>query len=181
MTRVVARKIWQRLGVVFYNMIGTYIPSHFIRQGLLRIWGARIGKDSSIFMGTTVLGIENLRIGEATCIGFRCLLDARGGLTIGDCCTIASDTHFIGAHHDFRAEDFASVVDRIEVGDYVWIASRATILGCEIGRGAVIGACSLVRDNIPPLTVVAGVPARHITTRPESALAYRPKYRPPGF
>jgi putative colanic acid biosynthesis acetyltransferase WcaF len=176
------RKIWQRLGVVFYNMIGTYIPSHFIRQGLLRMWGAKIGKDSSIFMGTTVLGIENLQIGEATCIGFRCLLDARGGLTIGSNCTIASDTHFVGAHHDFRAPDFASVVDPIVIGDYVWIASRATILGCEIGRGAVVAACSLVRNDIAPLAVVAGTPAKPVSTpRPESALAYRPKYRPPGF
>ncbi|MCQ4120899.1 acyltransferase [Rhodococcus tibetensis] len=174
-------KIWDRLGVVFFNIIGTHIPVHAVRQGILRLWGAKIGRDTSIFMGSTVFGIEKLKIGEACSIGFRCLLDARGGLTIGDNVVIASDTHFIGGYHDISAPDFAAILVPITVEDYVWIASRATITGARIGRGAVIGACSLVRKDVAPLDIVAGVPAKVVGTRDAAALAYRPKYRPPLF
>lgn len=52
------------------------------------------------------------------------------------------------------------------IGNDVWIGSGATILyGVNIGDGAVIGACALVNRDVPPYTVVAGVPARPIGQR----------------
>jgi acetyltransferase-like isoleucine patch superfamily enzyme len=45
----------------------------------------------------------------------------------------------------------------------VWIGAHVTILdGVRIGDGAIVGAHSLVRENVPPRTVVAGTPARII-------------------
>jgi acetyltransferase-like isoleucine patch superfamily enzyme len=49
----------------------------------------------------------------------------------------------------------------VRIGRNVWIGFEATILpGVIIGEGAVIGARSVVRENVPPFTVVAGNPAR---------------------
>jgi acetyltransferase-like isoleucine patch superfamily enzyme len=175
------RRLWAHFGVVLFNIVGTRIPSHHIRLGLLRLWGAEIGRDCSILMGSTVLGIDTLRIGEATSIGFRCVLDARGGLTIGSNVVIASDTQFIGAYHDVNSPNFQAIVEPIVVEDYVWIASRATVLcGVTIGRGAVVGACALVNEDIAPMSMVAGVPAKPVGTR-TSSLEYRPVFRPPFF
>lgn len=51
----------------------------------------------------------------------------------------------------------------IHIGDGVWIGSNATILGpCNIGRNAVVGAMSLVKNDIPENAIVAGIPARII-------------------
>ena len=51
----------------------------------------------------------------------------------------------------------------IVVGEGAWIASNATVLGpCRIGAHAVVAAGSLVKDDVPEYTVVAGVPARPI-------------------
>ena len=61
----------------------------------------------------------------------------------------------------------------------MWIASRATIVsGVSIGRGAVVAACAMVGKDVADLDIVGGVPARVISKRPETALRYRPKYRP---
>jgi acetyltransferase-like isoleucine patch superfamily enzyme len=51
----------------------------------------------------------------------------------------------------------------VVVGEGVWVASNATIIGpCTIGDHAVVGACSLVQGDVEPYTVVAGVPAKEI-------------------
>jgi acetyltransferase-like isoleucine patch superfamily enzyme len=49
------------------------------------------------------------------------------------------------------------------IEDDVWIGTRAVILpGVRIGYGSVIGAGSIVTEDVPPLTVVAGAPAKLI-------------------
>ncbi|MFY9713279.1 MAG: acyltransferase [Microbacterium sp.] len=175
------KRIWDRLGVVFYNFFVTHLPGHWLRIGVLRLWGAEIGKDSAVFRGTTVLGIDKLRIGEASVISFRCLLDARGGLTIGNSVVIASDVHFITGSHYPDSDTFEYYLLPIEVNDHAWIASRATVLpDVTIGRGAVVGASSLVRENVAPMDMVAGIPAK-VRARRDSTLEYRPKYKPPFF
>jgi acetyltransferase-like isoleucine patch superfamily enzyme len=167
-----------RIGQQGYNIVITYVPSHFIRIGWLRLWGAAVGPGTSVMRACTVLDIRSLTLGSSVSIGSRCLLDARGGLTIGDATVIASDVHFIGAFHVIDSDDFESVEEPIVIGDHVWIASRATILcGVSIDRGAVIGACSLVRKDVAALEIVAGVPASRRGVR-KSSLEYDPKYRP---
>lgn len=53
-----------------------------------------------------------------------------------------------------------------EIGSDVWIGCNATILrGCKIGDGAIVGANSLVKQDVPPYAIVAGVPARIIKYR----------------
>jgi maltose O-acetyltransferase len=51
----------------------------------------------------------------------------------------------------------------------------------RIGRGAVVGAGAVVTRDVPPLAVVAGVPARQVGTRPEEALRYVLDEPPPLF
>lgn len=173
------RKIFNRIGLLGFNMLVTYIPSHTIRQGWLRLFGAKIGKHTSIFRGTTILDISNLTIGESCSIGFRCMLDARGGITIGDNVVLASDVHIIGGYHDHNDPTFPPIVGPTVIEDYVWVASRCTILShLTIGRGAVVGGCSMVRGDVGPLEVVAGVPAKVRSMRDPNALQYKPKYRP---
>lgn len=174
-------RAWRLFGVVFFNSIGTYIPFHAIRLGLLRIWGAKIGKGSSILRGSTVLDPDKLIIGDECSIGFRCVLDARGGLTIGNRVVIASDTQFIAGHHLVNSPDFSFILAPIVVEDYVWLASRVTVL-CDvtIGYGAVAAACSLVRKDIGSMEIVAGVPAKVVGKR-EAELDYSPVFRPWGY
>lgn len=174
-------KAWDRLGVIFYNFFATHVPSHAFRLATLRLWGATIGTGSSVFRGTTVLGIRKIVIGDSVGIGFRCLLDARGGLIIGSNVVIASDVHFITGTHLPDSDTFEYVLLPITVGDFAWIASRATVLpDVTIGKGAVVGAASLVRTDIEEMSIVAGIPAKARGTR-ESKLSYDPYYRPLFF
>jgi acetyltransferase-like isoleucine patch superfamily enzyme len=51
----------------------------------------------------------------------------------------------------------------ISIGEGAWLASNVTVVGpAKIGENAVVGACSLVREDVEPYAVVAGVPAKEI-------------------
>lgn len=177
-----ARKAKNRIGMLGFNMIVTHIPSHLFRQAFLRFFGATIGKHSTINRGTTVIDIEFLTIGDNTALGWRCMLDARGGLYIGDNVTIASDVHVLGGGHDVQHPDFLPIPIPTVIEDLVWIASRAMILPSHIGRGAVVAAQALVNKDVEELAIVGGVPAKVLGKRNPEALEYREfKYRPLFF
>jgi hypothetical protein len=61
----------------------------------------------------------------------------------------------------------------VEVGHDVWLGHGATVLpGVSVGTGAVVGAGAVVTEDVPPYTVVAGVPAEPIRRRfPEDVAA----------
>jgi acetyltransferase-like isoleucine patch superfamily enzyme len=167
-----------------FNNFVTYIPIHFVRQAYLRVFGASIGKDTAINRGTNVWSIPYLVIGDRVSIGFRCLLDARAGIAIGDDVIIASDTHIIAGGHDFNHPDFPPAPnppDPIVIGDHVWIGSRAMILPSLLGRGAVVAAHAVVNKEIPELAIAGGVPAKVIGQRNPDALQYSGKFRVPLF
>ena len=82
--------------------------------------------------------------------------------------------------HDFRDISFSFVVFSITIEPETWIAARAFIgPGVRVGRGAVIGACSVVLSDVEQATIVVGSPARRISSRvmkeENDAFAGRPK------
>jgi acetyltransferase-like isoleucine patch superfamily enzyme len=161
-------------------MVGTHIPSRRIRRWWLQALGAQLGPNTAIFRGTTILSPKNLALGSNSTVGWRCVLDARGGITIGENVSIASDTQLITADHDIHAQDFAARLAPIVVHDHAWLATRSLVLkGVTVGRGGVVAAGAVVVRDVPALTVVGGCPARRIDIRhtfPEYTINFTPRW-----
>ncbi|WP_043310099.1 acyltransferase [Pseudomonas sp. ML96] len=161
------RDRWLRVWEQVYNIIINKIPSHNVRLWWLRAGGAKIGKGSSIWRNTEVLGVNNLVIGEDSVIAWHCQVDARAGLVIGDHVAIASHVLIIAGTHDLNAPEFWSISGPIYIDDYAWIASRALIsYGAHIGRGAVVTANTTVAKEIAPYKIVGGSGAKPMGERP---------------
>ncbi|SHV70469.1 colanic acid biosynthesis acetyltransferase WcaF [Mycobacteroides abscessus subsp. abscessus] len=180
--------LWHRIrdtyAALFYSSVVTHIPFHFIRLGYLRLFGAKIGKGSAINRGTSVWSIPYLVIGDRVSIGFRCVLDARAGIAIGNDVVIASDTHIIAGGHDINHPNFVPAPnppDPIVIDDHVWIATRAIVLPSLLGRGAVVAAHTVVNKEVPPFGIVGGVPGKIIGQRNPDALHYSGKFKLPFF
>lgn len=161
-----------------FNAAATHVPSHHLRQTWLRVLGADIGDGCAIFRGVTVLGVEHLRIGERCTIGWGCVLDARGGLTIGNDVVISSGAHVITADHDPRSSSFDVRFAPVFIDSYAWIATASIILkGVTVGKGSVVAAGSVVVKDTPPYAIVGGIPTRYIADRPKD-LNYKLMFRP---
>lgn len=119
---------------------------------------------------TTVLPPLYIDYGKPVTIGEDCFIQqcctffGRGGITIGNGVFIGPKCNLITINHDANPENRSATYGRpIVIEDNVWIGINSTVLpGVRIGYGAIIGAQSVVTHDVPPMTVVAGNPARII-------------------
>ena len=155
------------------------LPSRKIRKITLRTLGVKIGKNASVLRHLDIMCPSNIIIGNHSVINQRVLLDGRGAkLTIGNNVDIAREVNIWTMEHDPNSPTHASRSADVTIDDYVWIASRATILpGAHIGRGAVVASGAVVRNDVPEFAIVGGVPAKIIGKR-DNPLSYEHNYQP---
>ncbi|HYC57233.1 MAG TPA: acyltransferase [Candidatus Binatia bacterium] len=146
----------------------SYLPSHLVRNALIRALGMRLGTGSTLYGGFELRSPWKIRIGDDTVIGHRASLDGRRGLRIGDHVNFSSEVMVWTLQHDYRDPMFAVTGAPVVVEDYAWLGPRVIVLpGVTIGKGAVIAAGAVVTGDVAPYAVMAGVPARQIATRPQ--------------
>ncbi|MFA5411467.1 MAG: acyltransferase [Candidatus Omnitrophota bacterium] len=109
-------------------------------------------------------------VGEGTYINRFAMLDASDKIEIGSDCMIGPYCYITDHDHGFRKgvkiKEQELTGAAVAIGDDVWVGACAVILkGVKVGSGAVIGAGSVVTENVPEYAIVAGVPARQIGER----------------
>lgn len=115
------------------------------------------------------------RIGDAV-IGRFCSIgpDSQiGGLGIHPTDGISTHPAFYSkakqAGYSFVEVSRFTEVKPVKIGNDVWIGARVTILdGCHVGDGAIIAAGAVVTKDVPPYSIVGGVPARFLKMRKSS-------------
>lgn len=153
-----------------------WIPLHSLRIAYLRLFCRHIGKNTVILRNVKVISPQNISIGDGTVINSNVLLDGRGGLVIGSHVDIAREVNIWSLGHDVNDDNHKTVGGSVRIDDYVWIASRSTILhGVKIERGAVIACGAVVTKDVKENTIVGGVPARFISHR-YNKLVYKLNY-----
>tara|TARA_B110000503_G_C7114134_1_gene399520 strand:+ start:188 stop:742 length:555 start_codon:yes stop_codon:yes gene_type:complete len=157
-----------------------YVPSHSFRKLFIKSRLNSVGKKTNFLMGLEFRNPKNISIGDNSVVNKKVLLDGRGGkLVIGNNVDIAQETNIWTLEHDVHDDFHKDSGTDVFIEDYVWIASRVTILpGVRIGRGAVVASNALVTKDVEPMSIVGGVPAKKIGER-KSALKYQLFYKPP--
>ncbi len=122
------------------------------------------GEGSNIHQSSYVYG--NVKVGKHTWIGPWVVLDGGGGLEIGDYCSISSGVQ-IYTHDSVRwaisGGKASYETAPVKIGDCCHIGALSVIAkGVRIGPHSVVGACSFVRHDVKPYTIVGGVPAKVI-------------------
>lgn len=142
------------------------IPSQSLRNFFLRLLGVRMTKNVKFYAGFSVRNPKGLVIEDGVNIGPKVLLDARRGLTIRKNAVVAYEAIIWTLNHDYNDEFFCGKGAPVEIGPYAWICSRSIILpGVNIGEGAIVASGAVVTKDVPPYSIVGGIPARVIGHR----------------
>lgn len=131
----------------------------------------KLGEMNTIYPGTTIRIKEGwMETGREVSFGPGChIYEPRAGLSIGDYCMVGGGTLICGVNHGsalgtpMRHQKAKSA--GIVIKDDVWIGMGCVITGVTIGEGAIVSAGAVVLDDVPPMAVVGGVPAKVLKMR----------------
>lgn len=136
------------------------------REAILRRLLGHIGTASIVEPPFYCAYGRNIYIGDHVFLNVLCTILDCNEVRIGDHVMVGPAVHIYTAAHHLQAEPRnrgLEVARPIVIEDDVWIGGSAVLLpGVRIGRGAVVGAGSVVTHDVPADTVAAGNPARAI-------------------
>lgn len=144
------------------------IPRPFFKARcfLLKLLGAKVGKDVHIYGSAVIYFPWNLSIGNFSSIGENALIYNLGPVSIGEHTTISQRAHLCAGTHDYTRADMPLEKLPIKVGNYAWICADAFIgPNVTVHDGAIIAARAVIVKNVEPWSIVGGNPARLIKRR----------------
>lgn len=151
------------------NKLFQFVLFSFMSTWVLKFLGAKVGHNCRIYTPLLLSNtcFHNLKIGDNCHIGRDVLIDLAGEVCIGNNVTISMRSTLI-THVNFGDSatirmGYQNQIGSIFIEDGVYVGANTTILHrVRIGRNSIIGACSLVREDIPPCSLFVGVPAKAI-------------------
>lgn len=137
------------------------------RAWLLRLFGARIGRDVHIHPSVRIAIPWHLEVGELSALGDGVIVYSLGRIRIGRAVTVSQYAHLCAGSHDHRLASFPLVKAPITVKDGAWICADAFIgPGVVVGDHAIVAARAVAMRDVEPWAIVAGNPATAVGVRP---------------
>lgn len=179
--RYLRTEFWSDFSLLLADIVGL-VPSHTLRRLFYtRVLGVRMGEHTFFHRQARFLNPAGIRIGHNTVLGEKVFLDGREGLVIGNNVNISGEVNIFTLEHDVQDPYFAATGGEVTIGDHAYIATRSMVLpGVQIGEGAVVAAGAVVTKDVPPYTMVGGVPARPLRERTHDlryTLLYAKRFR----
>lgn len=167
--------ISKKILYVGYKLTASWLPQsrHFPPAKLLRrAWAKGIAASvgSNVNIEPHASFTPDLRVGDNSGIGLRCELN--GPVSIGNDVLMGPETIVYTQNHKssdpnlpIRLQGYEPA-EEVAIEDDVWIGRRVMIMpGVRIGKGSVIAAGAVVTKDVPPYSVVGGIPAKILKSR----------------
>ena len=141
-----------------------------LRALLYRALGIRVGP-GTLFAGPLTLGgspgfHQRLGFGADCFVNSHVYIDTGAPVTVGSGVSLGHHVVIVTTDHSVGPPQFRAGARKpvpVTIGDGVWIAAGVMLLpGVTVGAGAIVAAGAVVTRDVPPNTLVGGVPARVI-------------------
>ncbi len=134
------------------------------RKYISEITGTEIDASTIIFVPFYTNFGRFISLGKNVFINHACSFLDMGGITIEDNVLIGPKVNLITENHPLHPGDRKALICKpVLIKRNAWIGAAATILpGVTVGENSVVAAGAVVSKDVPPNTVVGGIPAKHI-------------------
>ncbi|HED1541261.1 TPA: colanic acid biosynthesis acetyltransferase WcaF [Kluyvera cryocrescens] len=130
------------------------------RAFLLRLFGAKIGKNVVIRPSVKITYPWKLTIGDDAWVGDDAVLYTLGNITLGANSVVSQKCYLCTGSHDYQSAHFDINAAPIVVGEKCWLATDVFVApGITIGDGTIVGARSSVFKSLPANMICRGNPA----------------------
>ena len=163
---------WHQLALMCWLLAWFFLcrwtPKFFnpLRMLILKLFGAKLSGLPFIHSSANIQIPWNLTMKHRACLGERANAYSLGKIEILEGATVAQEAYLCTGTHEFSNPALQLIVKKITIEAHAFIGARAMIMpGVKVGKNAVVGAMSVVTNDVSPDQVVAGNPARKIRER----------------
>jgi len=160
----IMRAMWMLTGQQIFRL--SFHNWYGFRSALLRLFGARIGKDVRLRPTVHIEIPWNVRLSSGVTVGDHAILYSLGPISVGARTIISQYAHLCAGSHDYTDRHFPLLRPPVTIGEDAWIGADAFVgPGVEVGRLSVLGARSSAYRSLEPGMVYVGNPAVAIKER----------------
>jgi putative colanic acid biosynthesis acetyltransferase WcaF len=162
------RPAWvEALWLVFQALfVSSWLPGSRHRRFVLRLFGAKLGKDVVIKPGVRVKFPWRLQIGDHSWVGEDVWIDNLAPVTIGSHCCLSQGVYLCTGNHDWRASTFDLITAPITICDKAWLGAKSVVgPGVTVGEGAALALGSVAARDLKPWWIYQGNPAVAVKER----------------
>jgi len=158
------RVLWYISNVLFLR--NPFCLSSAVKRGLLRMYGAKIGKKVVIKPSVNIKYPWFLSIGDHAWIGENAWIDNLAMVEIGGHVCISQGALLLTGNHDYSKPGFDLIVKEISIGEGAWIGAKSVVgPGVSVGKNAVLSAGSFASSDLESNKIYRGNPAVYIKDR----------------
>ena len=166
-----SKNLLNKFAASIVNSIGDL--DGYLRAFFWKLFLKKIGKKVKLGEKFIAGHPERIEVDSFTYIGANCQIYGDSRVFIGKYVMIANNCQIFSSNHecsDYKKPILSQgmkIHDKpVIVEDDIWIGNNLIILPeVKIGRGSIVGAGSVVTNDVKPFTIVAGVPAKFIKYR----------------
>jgi putative colanic acid biosynthesis acetyltransferase WcaF len=163
------RLLWEVLQAPLF----AWTPRQFwgLRNSVLRLFGARIGRHVQVHPTARIAIPWNLDVQDHSSIGDRAIIYNLGPIRLGTNVSVSQNAHLCAGSHDFTKPDLPLTKPPVVIEDGAWVCADAFVgPGVTVGSMAIIGARAVVTKDVEPHAIMVGNPAQKLNKQRELML-----------
>lgn len=161
---VVKRTIWFLIHIILFR--NPLLPLSSLKSGLLRLFGANIGKGVVIKPGVSVKYPWFLEIGDYTWVGENVWIDNLAKIKIGKNCCLSQGAMLLTGNHNYKNTTFDLITSPIELEDGCWVGAQSVVCpGVTMHSHSILTVLSVLAENTKPYGLYRGNPAEWVRER----------------